>query len=149
MLVLAARAWACEAFSLQTIFKTNCENSEIYFLPYFSTHSPCACDNFSHTFPSRALFLGRQSVLEFIKFWQVSGIFIGVAVDHRISPLGTKQLLRRCDDTSEAAICLSRLKLSSIKSCFFARLLICCCAKRLGQLIHGNYGRSKAPRQKF
>lgn len=115
MLVLATRAWVCEAFSLQTIFKTNCENSEIYFLPYFSTHSPCACDNFSHTFPSRALFFGRKA------FW--SSLNFGRSREYLSASTSItnfrSELSNFCGcDTSEAAICLSRPELSSIKSCF-------------------------------
>lgn len=96
MLLLAARAWVCEAFSLQTIFKTNCENSEIYFLPYFSTHSPCACDNFSHTFPSRALFFGRKAFWSSLNFGRSRNIYrrrrrLQFRVEYL---LGTKQLLR-------------------------------------------------------
>lgn len=62
--------------------ETNCENAEIYFSPYFSSHrDSCACDNFSRLLPSvddDVDFAFESVVLEFIKCWRPAMmIFIG------------------------------------------------------------------------
>lgn len=66
--------------------ETNCENAEIYFSPYFSSHrDSCACDNFSRLLPSvdDDDFAFESVVLEFIKCWPRWWYSSGTKVDGR------------------------------------------------------------------